>query len=88
VIDKSDEVGRAVMHESVELLPLSGDLRGAEQIAEFVYGSPRERRKIYHLVETSRLPVFRLGAALCARKSTLLTWIDAQEVAALTARKS
>ncbi|HVS31356.1 MAG TPA: hypothetical protein VMS98_07860 [Thermoanaerobaculia bacterium] len=60
--------------------PLGSDLlRGADQIAEFMFGTATERRKIYHLAESSKIPVFRLGALLCARKSTLLTWIEAQE---------
>jgi hypothetical protein len=54
-------------------------LRGADSIAEFLFGSASERRKVYHLVETSRLPVFRLGAVLCARRSVLLQWISNQE---------
>jgi hypothetical protein len=54
-------------------------LRGADQIAEFLFGNPSERRKVYHLAEKSRLPVFRLGSVLCARKSTLTTWIEEQE---------
>jgi hypothetical protein len=54
-------------------------LRGADQIAGFLFGNPGERRKIYHLAEKSRLPVFRLGCALCARKSTLTSWIADQE---------
>ena len=68
--------------------PLGSDLlRGADEIAGFMFGDPAERRKIYHLAENSRLPVFRLGALLCARKSTLLTWIEEQESAA-TARQT
>jgi hypothetical protein len=54
-------------------------LRGADQIAGFLFGNPGERRKVYHLAEKSRLPVFRLGSVLCARKSTLMIWIEAQE---------
>ncbi len=54
-------------------------LRGADQIAEYIFGHARERRKVYHLAETSRLPVFRLGAVLCARRSVLLDWIERQE---------
>ena len=66
-----------------EVRPLGSDLlRGADQIAEFMFGTPTERRKIYHLADTKSLPVFRLGALLCARKSTLLSWIEAQESAA------
>ncbi len=37
------------------------------------------RRKIYHLAETSRLPVFRLGSTLCARESALKEFIENQE---------
>lgn len=66
-----------------EVRPLADDmLRGADKIAEFIFGDSRERRKIYHLSEKSRLPVFRLGAVLCARKSVLLAWISEQEARA------
>jgi hypothetical protein len=54
-------------------------LRGAEEIADYLFGSRDERRKVYHLAEKSRLPVFRLGSMLCARKSVLLQWIGEQE---------
>jgi hypothetical protein len=54
-------------------------LRGAEAIADFLYGDATKRRKIYHLAETSRLPIFRLGPVLCARRSILLKWIAEQE---------
>ncbi len=54
-------------------------LRGAEAIAGFLYGDARQRRKVYHLAETSRLPIFRLGSVLCARRTVLLHWINEQE---------
>ena len=57
-------------------------LRGAEAIAEFLYGHGRHRRKIYHLVQTKRLPVFHLGSTLCARRSTMIAWIEYQEIKA------
>ncbi|WP_448187912.1 hypothetical protein [Azospirillum sp. sgz301742] len=56
-------------------------LEGADTIAEFVYGDAAEKRKVYHLVQHGRLPTFRLGDKVCARKSTLLSWIKAQEIA-------
>ncbi|HEX3885365.1 MAG TPA: hypothetical protein VHW66_22115 [Stellaceae bacterium] len=54
-------------------------LRGADEIAEFIFGARGSRRKVYYLAETSHLPVFRLGAVLCARRSVLLRWIAGQE---------
>jgi hypothetical protein len=54
-------------------------LKGADEIAEFIFGRRGGRRKIYYLAETSHLPVFRLGAVLCARRSVLLRWISGQE---------
>jgi hypothetical protein len=53
-------------------------LRGADEIAEFLFGDKQQRRKVYHLAN-SRLPTFRLGSLLCARRSTLLEWIAEQE---------
>jgi hypothetical protein len=51
-------------------------LRGADEIATFIFGARGSRRKVYYLAECSRLPVFRLGSVLCARKSILLEWIS------------
>jgi hypothetical protein len=49
------------------------------RIAAFISGQRGSRRKLYYLAECSRLPVFRLGSVLCARKSVLLQWIEGQE---------
>lgn len=54
-------------------------LRGADEIAEFIFGDRASRRKVYYLAECTRLPVFRLGAVLCARRSTLIRYIETQE---------
>jgi hypothetical protein len=54
-------------------------LEGAESIAEFLFGSREQRRKVYYLAECSKLPIFRLGSVLCARKSVLLEFISGQE---------
>ena len=61
---------------------LGGDLlRGADAIAEFLFGDPGQRRKVYYLVGEARvrLPHFKLGAMICARRSTLLRWIEDRE---------
>jgi hypothetical protein len=54
-------------------------LRGADEIADFIFGARGSRRQVYYLAETSRLPVFRLGSVLCARRSVLMQWIAKQE---------
>ncbi len=54
-------------------------LRGAEDLAQFLFGDREQRRKVYHLAATSNLPVFKLGSMICARKSVLLRWIEEQE---------
>jgi hypothetical protein len=62
-------------------LPRLGDdiLRGADEIAMFLYGDAGHRRKVYNLTQSDRLPHFRLGNTICARKSVLIGWIKAQE---------
>ncbi len=62
-------------------------LLGAGAIADFLYGSPEYRRKVYHLTATSRLPTFKLGSVRCARPSVLRKWIAAQEEESLQGDK-
>jgi hypothetical protein len=60
--------------------PLADDiLRGADEIAKFIFGERGSRRKVYYLAECTRIPIFRLGSVLCARRSVLLNWIAGQE---------
>lgn len=54
-------------------------LRGADAIATYL-GFPR--RAVYHAVAKGHLPHFRIGETVCARKSTLTAWIEAQEARA------
>jgi hypothetical protein len=61
--------------------PIAGDiLYGADEIALYLFGDPKHRRRVYNLVQGNGLPVFRVGVNICARKSVLLAWIAAQEV--------
>ncbi len=60
-------------------------LRGADEIAEFIFGTCENRRKVYYVAECCRLPVFRLGSMLCARRSVLLNWIARQETRGVSA---
>ncbi len=57
-------------------------LEEAEAIAEFMFGDPKRKRAVYHMASRQRLPVFKMGSKLCARKSALLAWIEAKERAA------
>ncbi|TCT05382.1 hypothetical protein EDC22_1133 [Tepidamorphus gemmatus] len=69
------------MHQA-EPTTLADDLlRGADAIAEFVFGNAKHRRKVYYLATEAklRMPVFRIGSVICARKSTLIEWIERQE---------
>jgi excisionase family DNA binding protein len=72
------------MHLALETLamkpPLAKDLlHGADQIAGFLGVT---RRAVYHLAEKGKVPIFRMGAKLCARKTRLLAWIEEQETRA------
>lgn len=63
-------------------LPLSDDLMtGAEAIAKFMFGDATDtnRRRVYHAADKLGLPTFRIGATLCARRTTILKWIAKQE---------
>lgn len=53
-------------------------LQGADSIAKFMGVT---RRQAYHFVADGRIPTFRIGAIICARKSTILNWIAQQEAA-------
>lgn len=54
-------------------------LRGAPAIAEELFGSAEDRWKVYNLVKHNRLPIFRMGSVVCARRSSLRDWIAEQE---------
>ena len=60
-------------------------LVGADQIAEFLFGDPERRTRVYHLCH--ELPLFRMGALLCGRKSKLIDWVERQEAAGLPPRR-
>lgn len=64
-------------------VPSIGDdlLRGADEIAKFVFGDAKHRRKVYYLTGDAKkgLPHFKIGSLICARKSTLLNWVKEQE---------
>lgn len=68
-----------------EVCPTLADdlLRGADAIAIFVFGDTKQRRKVYYYASEAkvRMPTFRMGNVICARKSKLIDWIEQQEAA-------
>lgn len=62
-------------------------LDGAQAIADFVFPASNDveraanRRKVYRFASSpeNRLPVFRIGGRLFARKSTIRRWVERQE---------
>lgn len=56
-------------------------LRGADEIARFMFNDVKPRRKVYYLTgeATKGLPHFKIGSLICARKSTIMNWIAEQE---------
>lgn len=67
------------MTEDTELLV------GHKAIARFLGLSPRA---VSWHDEQGRLPTFRMGKSVCARKSTLRQWIEDRELEALAERKA
>lgn len=59
-------------------------LQGAGEIAAFLFGDASQRRRVYRLRDKGRLPVFKIGGRLCARRSALRTWLADQERCAMT----
>lgn len=65
---------------SNEINELGNDiLDGADEIALFIFGTTKKRRRVYNLAEAGELLVFRLGSSIHARKSALLDWIQKRE---------
>lgn len=54
-------------------------LVGVTAIAEFTGMKPRT---LYHLASKRAIPTFKMGDLVCARKSKLIAFIEAQESAA------
>lgn len=52
---------------------------GAEAIAVMLGLTGRQ---VYRLSERARLPIFKIGGTICARRSTVMAWIEEQEEAA------
>lgn len=75
------------MHTSLQQSDKGNDfaddtLIGGAAIAEFLFGDAGKRRKVFYLARLSgraRLPTFKMGNTICARKSVLLAWVKAQE---------
>jgi len=61
-------------------------LMGAGEIAAFVFGDAGQARRVYRLRAKGRLPVFKIGGRICARRSALRNWLADQEQSAMAGR--
>ncbi len=61
-------------------------LDGAEEIAVFLFGDAKFKRRVYHLADKNMLPIFKLGAGLNARRSVLREFIAEQERSAMSGK--
>ena len=60
--------------------PSGGDmLYGVAAIGEFL---GLKKRQALYLIESERVPFFRVGKIICARRSSLTQWLAEQEAAA------
>lgn len=60
--------------------PLSEDLlEGAAEISYFLYGRRGNRQRVYRAIRDRKLPIFRMGNRICARRSALMSFIRTQE---------
>ena len=71
-----------ILQQTATEVTLGDDLlRGADEIARFMFGDVKHRRKVYYLTGEAPkgMPHFKMGSLICARKSTILNWIAEQE---------
>ena len=82
-------VGEITGHPQVNDLPSGEDMiKGAKPIAELLFGDRRYWRRVLNLVSQGRVPIVRFGtSAIYARRSTLMEWLEAQELCALAGRR-
>jgi hypothetical protein len=57
-------------------MPQPEVLHGARAIADFLGVS---EKAVYHMAERKRIPTFKLGKTLCARRSSILAAMDKLE---------
>ncbi|MEH3117092.1 MAG: DNA-binding protein [Methylorubrum populi] len=55
-------------------------LNGVEAIAKYLRMTPRQVR---HRALTGEIPTFKIGRTVCARESSLTSWLAAAEAAAI-----
>jgi hypothetical protein len=76
-VKQHDELDGYFHH--IDVPAISQDLIiGAEEIATWLFGAP-ERRRLYHLAETSRLPTLKFGSKIAVQKSVIRASFYAQQ---------
>ena len=72
------------MDTHTQPLPADDMLTGAEEIAAYL---KKTRRQVTNLLETNRLPAFKLGGRWHMRPSTYLAFVQELEATALKAAR-
>ena len=61
-------------------------IAGNQDVLDLLYGVPKiaaflglTKRATYHLVEAKRIPTFKIGATVCARRATLIAALERLE---------
>ena len=57
----------------------AGVIVGAPALAKFIFDDERKARSVYHLVDTTDIPIFYLGSNLAGRDVRLLDWLEKQK---------
>jgi len=57
-------------------------LKGADEIADFL---GENRRAVFYAISKGKIPHYRIGQNLRARRSTLIEWMSTQEAASRAA---
>jgi hypothetical protein len=76
-VNERDELDGYFHH--IDVPEISHDLViGAEQIATWLFGAP-ERRRLYHLAESTKLPTTNVGSKIAIQKSVVRAFFWAKQ---------
>lgn len=51
-------------------------LEGADEIALFLFNDPKQKRRVYYMIQHGHLPTFRIGRRIYARRTALSEFLN------------